>query len=108
MPREIEMNETSSYGLWSLVIINSLFFIAFAFSFTRPPHKPGLATLGRLLGLHPRALHRDVRLSVDDLPALGVAVFEISESIFLPTISAPLGGDVRMGAVTRTSARFTS
>ena len=36
MPREIEMNETSSYGLWSLVIINSLFFIAFAFSFTRP------------------------------------------------------------------------
>lgn len=36
MPREIEMSETSSYGLWSLVIINSLFFIAFAFSFTRP------------------------------------------------------------------------
>ena len=30
------MSETSSYGLWSLVIINSLFFIAFAFSFTRP------------------------------------------------------------------------
>lgn len=30
------MNEPASYGLWSLVIINSLFFIAFAFSFTKP------------------------------------------------------------------------
>jgi hypothetical protein len=26
----------SAYGLWSLVIINSLVFILFAFSFTRP------------------------------------------------------------------------
>ena len=29
-------NSTSDYGLWSLVIINSLVFIIFAFSFTRP------------------------------------------------------------------------
>lgn len=29
-------NETPSYGLWSLVIINSLVFIIFAFSFTKP------------------------------------------------------------------------
>jgi protein-S-isoprenylcysteine O-methyltransferase Ste14 len=29
-------HESSAYGLWSLVIINSLVFIAFAFSFTRP------------------------------------------------------------------------
>lgn len=28
--------DTSSYGLWSLVIINSLVFIIFAFSFTKP------------------------------------------------------------------------
>jgi len=28
--------ETSAYGLWSLVIINSLVFIIFAFSFTKP------------------------------------------------------------------------
>jgi protein-S-isoprenylcysteine O-methyltransferase Ste14 len=34
------MNETSSdYGLWSLVIINSLVFIIFAFSFTKPQTK---------------------------------------------------------------------
>jgi protein-S-isoprenylcysteine O-methyltransferase Ste14 len=29
-------NSTPAYGLWSLVIINSLVFIIFAFSFTRP------------------------------------------------------------------------
>jgi len=30
------MEEPSAYGLWSLVIINSLIFIIFAFSFTKP------------------------------------------------------------------------
>ncbi|MEW6353539.1 MAG: isoprenylcysteine carboxylmethyltransferase family protein [Pseudomonadota bacterium] len=30
------MNDTPAYGLWSLVIINSLVFIIFAFSFTHP------------------------------------------------------------------------
>jgi len=30
------MDEGSAYGLWSLVVINSLVFILFAFSFTRP------------------------------------------------------------------------
>ena len=31
-----DMNSAPAYGLWSLVIINSLVFIIFAFSFTRP------------------------------------------------------------------------
>lgn len=30
------MNETPAYGLWSLVLLNSLVFISFAFSFTKP------------------------------------------------------------------------
>jgi len=30
------MNEASGYGLWSLVLLNSLLFIAFAFSFAKP------------------------------------------------------------------------
>ncbi|MDY7014145.1 MAG: isoprenylcysteine carboxylmethyltransferase family protein [Cyanobacteriota bacterium] len=30
------MNNSSAYGLWSLVIINSFVFIIFAFSFTKP------------------------------------------------------------------------
>lgn len=30
------MSETSSYGLWPLVLMNSLVFIIFAFSFTKP------------------------------------------------------------------------
>lgn len=34
------MSDTSpAYGLWSLVIINSLVFIIFAFSFTKPQSK---------------------------------------------------------------------
>jgi protein-S-isoprenylcysteine O-methyltransferase Ste14 len=33
---DFEMEEPSAYGLWSLVIINSLIFIIFAFSFTKP------------------------------------------------------------------------
>ncbi|MDX5446071.1 MAG: isoprenylcysteine carboxylmethyltransferase family protein [Zoogloeaceae bacterium] len=30
------MNEASGYGLWSLVLLNSVIFIAFAFSFAKP------------------------------------------------------------------------
>jgi methanethiol S-methyltransferase len=30
------MSEAPAYGLWSLVIVNSLVFIVFAFSFARP------------------------------------------------------------------------
>lgn len=33
------MTEISGYGLWSLVIINSLVFIIFAFSFFKPQTK---------------------------------------------------------------------
>ena len=40
------MNETPSYGLWSLVIINSLFFIVFAFSFTKPRTKRDWRSFG--------------------------------------------------------------
>jgi hypothetical protein len=33
------MEEAPAYGLWSLVIINSLVFIIFAFSFAKPQTK---------------------------------------------------------------------
>ena len=33
------MTDASAYGLWSLVVINSLVFIIFAFSFTKPQTK---------------------------------------------------------------------
>ena len=33
------MTQESAYGLWSLVIINSLIFIIFAFSFSKPQTK---------------------------------------------------------------------
>lgn len=40
------MTDTPSYGLWSLVIINSIFFIAFAFSFARPRSTRDWRSLG--------------------------------------------------------------
>jgi protein-S-isoprenylcysteine O-methyltransferase Ste14 len=39
-------HEMSAYGLWSLVIINSLVFILFAFSFTKPKTKRDWRTFG--------------------------------------------------------------
>lgn len=39
-------SETSAYGLWGLVIINSLIFIFFAFSFFKPQAKRDWRTLG--------------------------------------------------------------
>lgn len=38
--------ETSAYGLWSLVILNSLVFIIFAFGFTKPQTARDWRSLG--------------------------------------------------------------
>ena len=38
--------DTPAYGLWSLVIINSLVFIIFAFSFFKPQSQRDWRTLG--------------------------------------------------------------
>ena len=40
------MSDIPAYGLWSLVIINSLIFIIFAFSFTKPKTKRDWRSLG--------------------------------------------------------------
>jgi len=40
------VNSGSAYGLWSLVILNSLIFILFAFSFTRPETRRDWRSLG--------------------------------------------------------------
>src|SRR5512138_1282526 len=40
------MNGASAYGLWPLVLINSLIFIAFAFSFTKPKTSRDWRSLG--------------------------------------------------------------
>ncbi len=36
MPEDLSMDNNASYGVWWLVLVNSLFFILFALSFTRP------------------------------------------------------------------------
>ena len=41
-----DSNGTSAYGLWSLVIINSLVFIIFAFSFARPQSRRDWRSFG--------------------------------------------------------------
>lgn len=40
------MNDAPSYGLWSLVILNSLVFIIFAFSFSKPKSKRDWRSFG--------------------------------------------------------------
>jgi protein-S-isoprenylcysteine O-methyltransferase Ste14 len=42
----MDASESSAYGLWSLVIINSLVFIIFAFSFARPRSKRDWRSFG--------------------------------------------------------------
>ncbi len=44
------MEHTSAYGLWSLVVVNSLVFIIFAFSFTRPRTNRDWRSLGAFSG----------------------------------------------------------
>ena len=44
------MNEVPAYGLWPLVVINSLVFIIFAFSFTRPRTTRDWRSLGAFSG----------------------------------------------------------
>ena len=39
-------HDTPAYGLWSLVILNSLVFIIFAFSFTKPQTSRDWRSLG--------------------------------------------------------------
>lgn len=43
-------HESSAYGLWSLVILNSLVFIIFAFSFTKPKTARDWRSLGAFSG----------------------------------------------------------
>ena len=43
-------HESSAYGLWSLVILNSLVFIIFAFSFTKPKTARDCRSLGAFSG----------------------------------------------------------
>lgn len=44
------MNDTSAYGLWSLVLINSAVFILFAASFFKPANRQDWRTLGLFSG----------------------------------------------------------
>jgi methanethiol S-methyltransferase len=44
------MNETPSYGLWSLVLLNSFIFIIFAFSFTKPKSPRDWRSFGAFSG----------------------------------------------------------
>ena len=46
--RSTHDTEMPAYGLWSLVIINSVVFIFFAFSFFKPQTAAGLALVRRL------------------------------------------------------------
>ena len=51
------MTQPAAYGLWSLVVINSLVFIVFAFSFTRPRTGRDWRAFGAFAGFEYVAIH---------------------------------------------------
>ena len=82
--------ETPAYGLWGLVIINSVVFILFAYSFFKPRTHARLAVVRRVQRLPGRALCRDVRLSAHDLLPVRVAAKPLSErGLVLPRCRPP-------------------
>jgi hypothetical protein len=65
------MNAPSNdYGLW--VILNSVIFVGFAYTFFKPATFRGLAQLRRVLGVRRPLVRGDVRLPADHLPAFGL------------------------------------
>ena len=97
-------HDAPAYGLWMLVILNSAVFIIFAFSFRKPRIAAGLALVWGVLRLHRRPVHRDVRLPVDDLPALGLAPDPLpGPRPRCPTMPGTSGRLCSAGRATRTS-----
>lgn len=72
------MNSTeNAYGLWSLVIINSLFFILFAFSFFKPQSRRDWRSFS-LYSAFIVALFAEMYVfSADDLSACRLAADQI-------------------------------
>src|SRR6266568_2749963 len=75
-------NSAPAYGLWSLVIINSLVFRHLRVQFREAAEFTRLALVRRVFGLPRSAIHRDVRLSAYDLSALGLAHEQVPGSRF--------------------------
>jgi hypothetical protein len=65
-------------GLWTLVAINSIFFILFAASYFKPQSKQDWRTLGMFSAFVVALFHGDVWLSADHLSALGLVVGALS------------------------------
>src|SRR5690349_4917007 len=85
-----------AYGLWGLVIINTAVFVIFAFSFTKPKTSRDWRSFWRLFRLHHRAVHGNVRVPVDDLPAFGLADAHVSgHRSVLARCRASVGGAAR-------------
>ena len=59
--------ELPAYGLWGLVLINSVVFILFAYSFFKPRDAARLALVQRFQRVLGGVVCRDVWLSADDL-----------------------------------------
>ena len=80
------MTDEPAYGLWSLVVINSLVFIIFAFSFSKPRTARDWRSFSAFSAFHRRAVRGNVRLSADDLFAFRlVGAADIPAWIYFPT-----------------------
>lgn len=74
-------HETSAYGLWSLVILNSLVF-HFRIQLHQARDRSRLALARRILGVRGRSFYRNVWLPANDLSAAAVVVIPLPRSRF--------------------------
>jgi hypothetical protein len=74
-----------AYGLWVLVIINSLVFIMFAFSFTHPRTRRDWRSFGAFSAFIVAFVRRNVRLSAQHLSIVRVAEQSLSRIGFVRT-----------------------
>jgi hypothetical protein len=81
------MNDVPAYGHWSLVIINSLIFIIFAFLY-QAQDLSRLAIPWWICGIYSCVIYRNVRISSDHLPALRVAFKPLPQGLIY-TLTIP-------------------
>ena len=81
---------SGDYGLWPLVVLDTVIFTVFAGSFFHPVSKRDWRVMGVLHRVPGRAVHADVRLSADDLPAGRAAGIAFPAAARRPCRRAPV------------------
>ncbi len=89
------MNQPPTYGLWTLVILNSVLFIAFAFSFFKPRT---LLMFPVLLLMHVRLARGEERAAVQEFGA-SYTDYAAGAPAFFPRLSCQPRGSLTFRSV---------